>query len=74
MNPQMVPEDVPTAGEHVKRIVEGYSLETSPQLKDLDKLMSAAIVKLQSLSKSECDELAVVEELFGSFAETLGSE
>jgi hypothetical protein len=31
----------------VKRIVEGYSLETSPQLKDLDKLMSAAIVKLQ---------------------------
>ena len=43
----MVPEDVPTAGEHVKRIVEGYSLETSPQLKDLDKLMSAAIVKLQ---------------------------
>ena len=47
MNPQMVPEDVPTAGEHVKRIVEGYSLETSPQLKDLDKLTSAAIVKLQ---------------------------
>ena len=46
MNPEMVP-DVPTAGEHVKRIVEGYSFETSPQLKDLDRLMSTAILKLQ---------------------------
>lgn len=43
----VVPSDIPTAEEHVQRIVAGYSYKASPQLKQLDALISESIIKLQ---------------------------
>ena len=61
-----VTTNIPTAEEHLKRIILGYSGRKSPDLALLDKHIDEAISALETLpSLNEDAQIKVVERLFG---------